>query len=83
MEYLSANKILVVDLSSAEVSDDDLSDELVGEKIGGAAVAKHLYEQHADGDPIVIGTGLLTGTLFPAGKMLGTEFSSRETPIST
>jgi aldehyde:ferredoxin oxidoreductase len=66
MEYLSANKILVVDLASAEVSDDELSDELVGEKIGGAAVAKRLYEQHADGEPVVIGTGLLTGTLFPA-----------------
>ena len=66
MEYLSANKILVVDLASAEVTDDELDDELVAEKIGGAAVAKHLYEQHADGDPIVIGTGLLTGTLFPA-----------------
>jgi aldehyde:ferredoxin oxidoreductase len=66
MEYLSANKILVVDLASAEVIDDELDDELVAEKIGGAAVAKHLYEQHADGDPIVIGTGLLTGTLFPA-----------------
>jgi aldehyde:ferredoxin oxidoreductase len=66
MEYLSANKILVVDLTSAEVTDDELSDALVREKIGGAAVAKHLYEQHADGEPIVIGTGLLTGTLFPA-----------------
>ncbi|MGD9073412.1 MAG: aldehyde ferredoxin oxidoreductase N-terminal domain-containing protein, partial [Desulfobacterales bacterium] len=66
MEYLSANKILVVDLASAEVTDDELSDALVREKIGGAAVAKHLCEQHADGEPIVIGTGLLTGTLFPA-----------------
>ena len=66
MDYLSANKILVVDLTSADVTEDELSDELVGEKIGGAAVSKHLYEQHAGGDPIVIGTGLLTGTLFPA-----------------
>jgi len=66
MEYLSANKILVVDLALAEVTENELDDELVAEKIGGAAVAKHLHEQHADGDPIVIGTGLLTGTLFPA-----------------
>lgn len=66
MEYLSANKILVVNLASAEITDEDLGDELVGEKIGGAAVAKYLCELHADGDPIVIGTGLLTGTLFPA-----------------
>ena len=66
MENLSADKILVVDLGSSEIAEDELSDELVEEKIGGAAIAKHLYEEHADGDPIVIATGLLTGTLFPA-----------------
>jgi aldehyde:ferredoxin oxidoreductase len=66
MEYLSAGKILVVDLEAANVLEDDLTEELVEEKIGGAAIAKHLYEQHADGDPIVISTGLLTGTLYPA-----------------
>ncbi len=66
MEYLSANKILVVDLGTSEITDAELDGDLVAEKIGGAAIAKHLYEQHADGDPIVIGTGLLTGTLFPA-----------------
>src|SRR5210317_553071 len=66
MENLSADKILVVDLGSSQITEDELSDELVEEKIGGAAIAKHLYEEHADGDPIVIGTGLLTGTLFPA-----------------
>ncbi len=66
MENLSADKILVVDLVSSEITEDELSDELVEEKIGGAAITKHLYEEHAEGDPIVIGTGLLTGTLFPA-----------------
>ncbi|MFZ0134689.1 MAG: aldehyde ferredoxin oxidoreductase N-terminal domain-containing protein [Desulfobacterales bacterium] len=66
MEYLSANKILVVNLDTSEITDEELDNDLVGEKIGGAALAKHLYQQHVDGDPIVIGTGLLTGTLFPA-----------------
>ncbi len=66
MEYLSSGKILVVDLAAANVLEDDLTEELVEAKIGGAAIAKQLYEQHADGDPIVIGTGLLTGTLYPA-----------------
>ena len=66
MENLSADKVLVVDLGSSEITEDELSDELVEEKIGGAAIARHLYEEHAEGDPIVIGTGLLTGTLFPA-----------------
>lgn len=79
MEYLSANKILVVDLTSAEVTEDELSDDLVGEKIGGAAIAKHLYEEHVDGDPIVIGTGLLTGTLFPAAAA---GFITAKSPVS-
>jgi len=66
MEYLSADKILVVDLTTSEITEDELSNSLVAEKIGGAAITKRLYEQHADADPIVIGTGLLTSTLFPA-----------------
>ena len=66
MEYLSADKVLIVDLGSSEMTEDELSEELVAEKIGGAAIAKHLCEAHADGEPIVIATGLLTGTLFPA-----------------
>ena len=66
MEFLSNDKILVIDLSTAEISEDEISEELVEEKIGGAAVTKYLYEKHVDGDPVVIGTGLLTGTLYPA-----------------
>ena len=66
MEYLSADKILVVDLATSETNEDELSETLVQEKIGGAAITKYLYEKYADQDPIVIGTGLLTGTLFPA-----------------
>jgi aldehyde:ferredoxin oxidoreductase len=69
MEYLSADKVLVVDLAKSEVIEDELSDDLVAEKIGGAAITRHLYDQHIDGDPVVIGTGLLTGTLFPASSM--------------
>ncbi len=66
MDYLSADKVLIVDLGASEVTEDDLSEDLVAEKIGGAAIAKQLCEDHADGNPIVISTGLLTGTLFPA-----------------
>ena len=66
MEYLSTDKILVVNLDTRETVEDELSDALVTEKFGGAAVNKYLYDQHADGDPVVIGTGLLTGTLYPA-----------------
>ncbi len=70
MEYLSSDKIAVIDLAAAEVSEDELPEELVQEKIGGAAIAKALYEEHADGDPIILGSGLLTGTMVP-GSALG------------
>lgn len=66
MEYLSSEKILVIDLGSSEITEEELTDELVEEKIGGAAINKYLYEQYEDEDPIIFGTGLLTGTLYPA-----------------
>ncbi len=68
MEYLSTGNILVVDLDNSEVTEEELADELVADLIGGAAITKHLYDLHADSDPVVIGTGLLTGTLFPAAS---------------
>lgn len=65
MEYLSAGKILVVDLGTSSVTEAALEASLVEEKIGGAAVTRYLFEKHAAEDPIVIGTGLLTGSLYP------------------
>lgn len=66
MEYLSTDKILVVDLTSAEVEEDELDESLVEEKIGGIGITKYLYDKYKDDDPIVIGTGLLTGTTYTA-----------------
>lgn len=66
MEYLSTEKILLVDLAAGQTEEVELETDLVEEKIGGAAICKHLYEEYADDDPIVVGTGLLTGTLCPA-----------------
>lgn len=66
MEYLSSDKILIVDLTKSEVTEEDLSEELVKEKIGGSGITKYLYEQYEQEEPIIIGTGLLTGTLYPA-----------------
>jgi aldehyde:ferredoxin oxidoreductase len=65
MEYLSAGKILVVDLGTSAVAEETLEESLVAEKIGGAAINRYLFEKHAAADPIVIGTGLLTGSLYP------------------
>ncbi|WP_457553910.1 aldehyde ferredoxin oxidoreductase N-terminal domain-containing protein [Desulfobacula sp.] len=66
MEYLSTDKILVIDLNSAQVEEDELDESLVEEKIGGIGITKYLYDKYKDDDPIVVGTGLLTGTTYPA-----------------
>jgi aldehyde:ferredoxin oxidoreductase len=66
MEYLSTNKIAIVDLATSKIIDQELDEDLVKEKIGGAGITTALYEEYQDEDPIVLGTGLLTGTLAPA-----------------
>lgn len=70
MEYLSSDKIAVIDLSTSEVDEDGLSEDLILERIGGIGITTYLYEQYKNDDPIVFGTGLLTGTLVP-GSSLG------------
>jgi aldehyde:ferredoxin oxidoreductase len=66
MEYLSTDKILVIDLAAAEVEEEELDESLVQEKIGGIGITTYLYEKYKDDDPIIIGTGLLSGTTYPA-----------------
>ena len=70
MEYLASDKIAIVDLNTGDIAEDELDEDLVLDKIGGAGITKHLYDQHSNGNPIVLGTGLLTGTLVP-GSSLG------------
>ena len=70
MEYLASDKVAIVDLNTGDITEDELDEDLVLDKIGGAGITKHLYDQHSDGNPIVLGTGLLTGTLVP-GSSLG------------
>jgi len=69
MEYLATNKIAIVDLATSKVTDQELDEDLVKEKIGGAGITAALYEQYQGEDPIVLGTGLLTGTLAPASAL--------------
>jgi len=66
MEYLSTDKILVIDLNTAEVEEEELSEALVEEHIGGIGMTSYLYDKYKADDPIVIGTGLLAGTTYPA-----------------
>ena len=70
MEYLSSNKIVIIDLATLEVAEEEINEDLVMSRIGGVGITTHLYERFVDEDPIVFGTGLLTGTLVP-GSSLG------------
>lgn len=67
MGYLSNENYLIVNLSTGETSEERLDSEFFAENIGGAAVNLALYKQYETDNPIVIGTGLLTGTLVPGG----------------
>jgi len=69
MEYLSANKITIVDLGTSKTVQKELDEDLVKENIGGAGITATLYEEYQDEDPIILGTGLLTGTLAPASAL--------------
>jgi aldehyde:ferredoxin oxidoreductase len=69
MEYLSSNKIAIVDLGTSKIAYEKLDEGLVREKIGGAGITRALYERFQQEDPIVLGTGLLTGTLVPASAL--------------
>jgi aldehyde:ferredoxin oxidoreductase len=69
MEYLSTNKIAIVDLTNSKVSDQELDEDLLKEKIGGAGITMALYEVYKEEGPVILGTGLLTGTLVPASAL--------------
>ena len=69
MEYLSTNKIGIIDLVTSKITNQELDEDLVKKKISGAGVTMALYEKYKDEDPIVLGTGLLTGTLVPASAL--------------
>lgn len=69
MEYLSSGKVLIVDLGSSEIREEELDEEIISSRIGGAGVTTHLFESYRSGDPIVVGCGLLTGTLYPASDL--------------
>ena len=69
MEYLSTNKIAIIDLAASKITDREVDEDLVRERIGGVGITMALYEQYQSEDPIVLGTGLLTGTLAPASAL--------------
>lgn len=62
--------ILIIDLSTNATSERELSDELVGSRLGGAAINLSLFEEFKEKDPLIIGSGLFTGSMVP-GCALG------------
>jgi aldehyde:ferredoxin oxidoreductase len=70
MDLMYTGSVLIVDLSKGETSERELSDALVQSRLGGAAINLSLYEEFKDQDPMVIGSGLFTGTMVP-GCALG------------
>jgi|YNPBryantNP2012_1023418.scaffolds.fasta_scaffold01786_11 aldehyde:ferredoxin oxidoreductase len=77
MEYLSNGKILVVNLESKTTEELELDEELIQANLGGAGVNAYLLREYKESEPVVLGTGLLTGTLCP-GSSLGVMSSYRE-----
>ncbi|MBU6999068.1 MAG: hypothetical protein HXS41_10150 [Theionarchaea archaeon] len=65
---LYTDLIAVVDLEEGEVEEVDIEEEFIEKNIGGACANTALLAQYPDA--VVLGTGVLTGTLFP-GSALG------------
>lgn len=59
-------RILLVDLQEGRCEQEELTEELIEEHIGGVAFNVALYERFRDRDPVIVGTGPLTGTFAPA-----------------
>ena len=66
LENIYSGKILLVDLEQGACEEEDLDEDLIGRAVGGAAVNLELYRKYMDRDPVVLGTGPLTGTFAPS-----------------
>ena len=69
MGNLTSETLLIIDLASGEISEEMIEDEFYKEHVGGAAANLALYKKYQDEDPIVLGTGLLAGTLVPGSSL--------------
>ncbi|HET57589.1 MAG TPA: hypothetical protein ENN35_04005, partial [Deltaproteobacteria bacterium] len=69
-------KILLVDAAGPSAELISLDSSLVREYLGGAALNRALYDRFGDDDPVVFGTGPLTGSFAPASCLLVATFRS-------
>jgi aldehyde:ferredoxin oxidoreductase len=72
---LYTDLIAVIDLEKGEVEEIDIEEEFIEENIGGAAANVALLNEYPDS--IVLGSGILTGTLFP-GSAVGVATAKKE-----
>ncbi len=70
MDYMYSGPILVVDLESLETEEIELENDLVEHHLGGLGITTYLYEQYIEDNPLILGTGVFTGSLAP-GSALG------------
>lgn len=66
LERIFNNRVLIADLESGECREEELGEEVVRSRLGGAFLNLELLRRFPDGDPLVIGTGLLTAGFCPA-----------------
>lgn len=70
MDYMYSGLIAVIDLESEEVEEVELEEDFIREHLGGASANLALYEEYSEDNPIILGTGILTGSL-ASGSSLG------------
>ncbi len=63
-----SGNVLTVHLDEGRVEETILPDDLVEDRVGGALLALEYLRCHADGDPVVIAAGPLTGALVPSAS---------------
>jgi aldehyde:ferredoxin oxidoreductase len=78
MIMLYTDLIAVVDLEEKEVEEVDIEEEFIEESIGGAAANVKLLEEYPGS--LILGTGILTGTLCP-GSSVGVVTSQKNGTI--
>ena len=66
----------IIDLSDLSVEVVPLDEPMMSEHIGGAAVNRILFDRYGSDNPIVLGTGPLTGSFAPASCLMVATFRS-------
>ncbi len=78
LERVYNNRILLADLTTGKCEERELGEKLARAELGGAALSLELLRRFPEGEPLVIGTGLLTSTFCPgAGVAVVTAKSPR------